>query len=102
MLCVDLVTRLQEDSCMKMRKNYCGVLRMTVNNEKLEFDETVSKTVERNPTVWSGTHINVHKEKNGSYSIHFRKVELTAALDPCSFADEIFLDVERAKVELGI
>lgn len=102
MLCVDFITRLQEDASMKMGKNYKGVLRMTEENEKLEFDETVRRTCERNPIVWTGKHMNVHKDKNGSYSIHLKKLELTSTLDPCTFADEIFLEIERAKVELGL
>lgn len=102
MLCVDFITRLQEDASMKMGKNYKGVLRMTEENEKLEFDETVRSTCDRNPTVWTGSHINVHKGKDGTYSIHLKKTLLTSTLDPCTFADELFLDVERAKVELGL
>lgn len=101
-LCVDVIARLQEDAYMKVGKNYKGVIRMTEANEKLEFDEQVHRTCERNPTVWSGSHINVHKGKDGSYSIHLKKTELSSTLDPCKFADELFLDVERAKVELGI
>ena len=87
---------------MKVGKNYKGVIRMTEENEKLEFDEPVHRTCERNPTVWTGKHMNVHKGKDGAYSIHWKKLELTSTLDPCTFADEVFLDVERAKVELGI
>lgn len=102
MLCVDFITRLQEDASMKMGKNYKGVIRMTEENEKLEFDEQVHRTCERNPTVWTGKHMNVHKGKDGAYSIHWKKLELTSTLDPCTFANEVFLDVERAKVELGI
>ena len=102
MLCVDFITRLQEDASMKMGKNYKGVIRMTEENEKLEFDEQVHRTCERNPTVWTGKHMNVHKGKDGAYFVHLKKTELNSTLDPCKFADEVFLDVERAKVELGI
>ncbi len=102
MLCVDFITRLQEDAYMKVGKNYKGVIRMTEENEKLEFDETVRRTCERNPIVWTGKHMNVHKAKDGSYSIHWKKLELTSTLDPCKFADEIFLEIEKAKVELGL
>lgn len=102
MLCVDVVTRLQEDACMKVGKNYKGVLQMTEENEKLEFDETVRRMCDRNPTVWSGEHINVHKGKDGAYFVHLKKTELTSTLDPCTFADEVFVELERAKVELGL
>lgn len=101
-LCVDLITRLQEDAYMKVGKNYKGVIRMTEENEKLEFDEQVHRTYERNPTVWTGSLINVHKGKDGNYFVNLKKTELNSSLDPCNFADELFLDVERAKVELGL
>lgn len=102
MLCVDVITRLQTDACMKLGKQYKGALRMSEDCEKLEFDEQVHRSCERNPTIWSGEHINIHRNKQGAYTIQLRSTELTAALDPCTFADELFLDVERAKVELGI
>jgi len=102
LLCVDVITRLQEDAHMKVGKNYKGMLVMTDENEKMEFYEQVRGTSERNPIIWRGRHINVHRNKDGHYSIQLRKTELTGTLDPCTFTDEMFLDVERAKVELGL
>lgn len=101
-LCVDFITRLQEDAYMKVGKNYKGVIRMTEANEKLEFDEQVHRTCERNPIVWTGEHINIHKTKDGRYSIHLKKTELSSTLKLRTLAIELLRDAIRAKVELGL
>lgn len=75
---------------------------MTEENEKLEFDEQVHSTCERNPTVWTGSHINVHKGKDGGYFVHLKKTELSHKFNPHKFAKELLLDMKCAKEELGL
>jgi len=101
LLCIDMIARLQEGG-IQVGKGYQGVLTMTEENELVEFDEFVKKPKERNPLVWSGEHINVHKNKQGRYMIQLKQTELTCTLDPCKFADAIFVEIERAQKEMGL
>ena len=99
-LCVNIKTRTQE-TIMHAGENRKGMLSM-VNEEQFEFDEQLPQTCERNPKIWKGKCINVHKNRKGEYVICFRHLVLDAKLDPSNFADEVFIDVERAKTELGL
>lgn len=100
-LCVDLTARTQEHG-LSVGVGRKGMLMMTEDGEKFEFDEALPQVCERNPKLWSGKLLNVHKNKKGELVVNFKRTVLDAKLDPCTFADELFLDVERAKVELGI
>ena len=98
--CVDLKTRMQESDIQvgEARKG----MRSMVNEDKFEFDEQLPQTYERNPKIWTGKRINVHKNRKGQYVINFKHLVLDSQLDPSNFADEVFIDVERAKTELGL
>lgn len=99
-LCVDIKTRTQK-TIMHPGENRKGMLSM-VNEDKFEFDEQLPQTCERNPKIWEGERINVHKNRKGEYVVNFKHLVMTSSLDPANFADEVFIDVERAKVELGL
>lgn len=100
-LCVDLKVRTQgrmltENQCCK------GMLMMREKGEKFEFDETLPDSYPRNPKVWKGTMLSVSKSKKGELIVNFKRIVLDTTLDPCKFADEVFVELERAKVELGL
>lgn len=97
---MDIKTRTQT-TIMHPGEHRKGMLSMT-NEDHFEFDEQLPQTCERNPKIWAGKHINVHKNRQGEYVMNFRRLALTASFDPSNFADEVFLDVEHAKVELGL
>ncbi|MBO4666392.1 MAG: hypothetical protein J5612_05915, partial [Paludibacteraceae bacterium] len=59
-----------------------GVLTMVEEDEKFEFHETISECYARNPKVWRGTYLNVHRDKQGHYQVYFRRMELTKHLNP--------------------
>ena len=101
LLCIDLIARLQNGT-LKVGESHKGVLVMTQDQERVEFDEQVKRSCERNPKVWEGKHLNVHKNRKGEYVMNFKHLVLTSLLDPYTFADEVFADVERAKVEIGL
>lgn len=100
-LCVDLTAHLQDRNLMtdECRK---GVLTMTAEGERFRFDEELPLPRPRNPRLWAGKTLNVHKNKRGELIVNFHRTVLTESFDPGRFADEVFLDVERAKVELGL
>lgn len=99
-LCVDIKTRTQK-TIMHPGENRKGMLSM-INEDQFEFDEQLPQTCERNPKIWEGKRINVHKNRKGEYVVNFKRLALDGKLDPSNFSDEIFVDVERAKVELGL
>ena len=99
-LCADVKMYTQE-TLMKVGQTRKGALTMQ-DEDHLQFDEQLPQTCERSPKIWAGKHINVHKNRKGEYVMNFRHLVLTGSVDPSNFADEVFLDVERAKVELGL
>ena len=98
--CADVKMYTQE-TLMKVGQTRKGAL--TMHDEFfLQFDEELPQTCERNPTIWAGKHVNIHKNRKGEYVIHFRRLVLTGLLDPYNLAEEVYVDVERAKEELGV
>ncbi len=100
-LCVDLKVRTQGKGLVE-NEGRKGMLTMTENGEMFEFDEAASESSSRNIKVYKGKRLNVAKRKDGRYVVNFRHLELDGTTDPCTIGDEVFLDLERAKVELGL
>lgn len=99
-LCADVKMYTQE-TLMKVGETRKGAL--TMHDEfSLQFNEQLPQTCERNPKIWAGRHFNVHKNRKGEYVVNFKRMVLTSAIDPLQLADELFLDVERVKEELGL
>lgn len=86
---------------MQPGDNRKGMLSMN-DTDNFEFDEQLQQPCERNPKVWTGKYFNVHKNRKGEYVMNFKHLVLTSKLDPANFADDVFLDVERAKTEIGL
>lgn len=99
-LCADVKMYTQE-TLMKVGQTRKGALTMH-DEYRLQFDEQLPQTSERNPKIWAGKHFNVHKNRRGEYVINFKHLALTSSFDPYNFAEQVFVDVERAKVELGL
>ena len=80
-LCIDLKTILTSDRRAKMRKDYQGVLtrdgreHFTFIEEASEMKRTV--VVSRNPIVYAGACINVHRRDDGSLYPTFRHPQLS-------------------------
>ena len=98
-LCADVKMYTQE-TLMKVGQTRKGALTMH-DEDRLQFAEQVPQTCERNPKILSCRHFNVHKNRKGEYVINFRHLVMNSLLDPYTFAEEVFVDVERAKKVLG-
>ena len=72
-LCVDLKTILTSDRRAKMRKDYTGVLTRD-GRDHFTFIENAPerKTCKRNPLVYRGYAINVHRKDDGTLCPNFR------------------------------
>ena len=80
-LCIDLKTILTSDRRAKMRKDYTGVLTHD-GEEHFTFIEEASEmkraaVVSRNPIVYAGACINVHRRDDGSLYPTFRHPQLS-------------------------
>lgn len=101
LLCIDFVARLQEEK-LKPGEGRRGTIIMTEDQEKIEFTEEASRRCKRNPIVWRGKYFNISMDCKGIHHIHFRPMELNGILDPLKVADEMFLELEKSKTELGV
>lgn len=100
-LCVDLQTRTQSTP-METGEGRLGVLTMTCENEKFLFDEVLPESYTPNPKVFKGTILNVHKDKQGLYQVHFRRMLLTKQMSPKRIANIIATELLTAKKILGL
>lgn len=100
-LCVDITTRMQE-SDIQVGEARKGVLVMTRDQERFEFDECIPERYVRNPKVWEGRTMNVAKDKQGRYQINFRKMVLDRNMAPTGTAALILADLLNAQKALGL
>lgn len=85
-LCIDLMTKLQDDVLMEPGKNYPGILRREIPSEEFDFDdnrysftETIRSTAgKRNPHVFDGEFITVTRKDDGSYRLNFKPLKIGA------------------------
>jgi hypothetical protein len=77
-------------------------LTMVEEEEYMEGHEVVQETWTRNPKVFQGEYINVHRDKNGHYQIQLRKLELTESFYPVRVANAICTEFLTAKKVLGL
>ena len=99
--CVDLKTRMQERD-IQVGEARKGVLVMTHDQERFEFDECVPERWPRNAKVFEGHVLNVTKDKKARYQIHFHRMVLTRTLVPAGIAALVLADLLKAKKEIGL
>lgn len=85
-LCIDLMTKLQDDVLMEPGKDYPGILRREIPSEEFGFDDgrysfigTIHTTAgKRNPHVFDGQFITVTRRDDGSYRLNFNPLKTGA------------------------
>ena len=85
-LCIDLMTKLQDDVLMEPGKNYPGILRREIPSEEFDFDdnrysftETIRSTAgKRNPHIFNGDFITVTRRDDGSLRLNFKELKMGA------------------------
>jgi len=100
-LCVDLSTRMH-DHDIRMGEVRKGVLTMVEDQEKFTFDEEERERWTRNPKVFQGEYINVHRDKEGHYQVHLKKMELNKWFNSVRVANAICTEFLTAKKVLGL
>lgn len=86
---------------MRVGETRTGELTMTEEDEKFEFVEKTTEIYRRNPKVFQGAYINIHRDKNGHYQIHLRKMELNKRFNPVRVGNAIQQELLTAKKVLG-
>lgn len=79
-----------------------GVLKMVEDFEQFEFVEQSSARWSRNPLVFRGEYINVHRDKNGHYQVQLRKLELNQWFNAVRVGNAITTELLTAKKMLGL
>lgn len=100
-LCVDLQTRMQE-SDLQLGEGRKGMLTMTEDGEKFEFEEGVRSTYAHNIKVYKGSRVNVSRTWDGRYMVNLRHTELTTALNPKQLGKQIAQELTEAKKGLDL
>ena len=75
---------------------------MTEEFENFEFHQSVTERYTRNPLIWHGEYINVHRDKQGHYQINFRKMELGNGFNAVRIANAIGTELLTAQKMLGL
>ena len=77
-------------------------LTMVEDFENFEGHEVIRETYKRNPTVFQGAYINVHRDKQGHYPVTLRKLELKKGFNVSYLAIAIRSELLTAKKFLGL
>ena len=75
---------------------------MVQDYEELEGVEVIHETYKRNPKVFKGVYINVHRDKQGHYQVHLKKMEMDKYFNPFRVGNAIITELLTAKKVLGL
>ena len=89
------------DTIMHAGETRTGSLHMH-DEFMLEFHEGMSPRYTRNPMVYQGKYINVHRDKQGHYQVHLLRMELKRRTNPERVSKAICRELETAKKQLGL
>jgi len=100
-LCVDLRTWMQDTNLVEGQTR-TGMITMTRDGEKFEFEEVNPNRHFRNPKVWTGRYISVTCNAYDEYHVHFRRLLLDDHFRPGKYGREIARELTLAMEELGL
>jgi hypothetical protein len=87
---------------MREGEGVVGTLTMTKEFENFEFREKEVERWTRNPLVFQGAYINVHRDKEGHYQVHLKKMELNKCFNSVRVTAAICTELLTAKRMLGV
>jgi len=65
--------------------------------ERFEFQESNNDTWQRNPLVYRGQLINIHRDKQGLYQVSLHRMTLGRRLSPNKMAELFKQELDNAK-----
>lgn len=99
-LCVDLKAKTQ-DTHFRPQESRTGVLSME-DEERFLFYEAEPPKECRNPRLWSGKMLNIGQKSNGQLRVNFKSLYLESRTNVEQLVDGIYLDLLKAKNDLGL
>ena len=87
---------------MREGETLTGELTMIRDYEEFEFVAQAKERYTRNPIIWHGDYINVHRDKQGNYQANFRRMTIGSRFNPARVANAIFTELQTAKRVLGL
>ena len=87
---------------MREGETLTGELTMIRDYEEFEFIAQAKVCYSRNPIVWHGEYINVHRDKQGNYQANFRRMTIGSRFNPARVANAIYTELQTAKRVLGL
>ncbi len=95
---IDILAKIVTyDHHMREGETITADVTMVQDQEELFIVQRQTKEWPRNPKVFQGEYINVHRDKNGHYQIHLRKMELNKSFNPVRVANAICAEFLTAK-----
>ena len=98
-------TRLKlhtKDRHMQAGETRTVELTMVEDFEYFEATEVIKDIYTRNPKVFKGEYINVHRDKQGHYQVTLRRLEMRKGFNAIRIADAIRTELLTAKRNLGL
>lgn len=90
------------DHHMREGETLTGELTMIRDYEEFEFIAQAKERYTRNPIIWHGDYINVHRDKLGNYQANFRRMTIGSRFNPARVANAIYTELQTAKRVLGL
>ena len=87
---------------MREGETLTGELTMIRDYEEFEFIAQAKERYTRNPIIWHGDYINVHRDKQGNYQACFRRMTIGKRFSPVRVANAISTELLTAKKVLGL
>ena len=87
---------------MQVGETLIGQLTMVEDYEYFEFRAQEKERWTRNPKVFQGEYINIHRDKQGHYQVHMKRMELTKWFNSVRVANAICTELLTAKKMLGL
>jgi hypothetical protein len=87
---------------MREGETLTGELTMVQDYEQFEFIAQAKERYTRNPIIWHGEYINVHRDKLGNYQACFRRMTIGKRCSPVRVTNAISTELLTAKKVLGL
>ena len=93
---------LTKDRHMQAGETRTVELTMVEDYESFEATEVIKDVYPRNPKVFNGEYINVHRDKQGHYMVTLHKLEMKQGFNAIRIANAIRTELLTAKRNLGL
>ncbi len=87
---------------MQEGETLTGELTMVKAYEEFEFRAHEPERWTRNPKVFQGEYINVHRDKNGHYQVHLKNLEMGDGFNAVRIGNAITTELKTAQKVLGL